>query len=379
FDVGWVGAVAGKTRVNDGRPHRVAMTYRHKTGTVQLYVDGKLDGQGTLKPGGKIRNSAVRVGFASPDFPKPSFYQGEIAQARFYQQALSAEEIAGLTDKTNATKKDALIALWNLSGAKGTAKDASGNGRDAQIVKGKPRVVTALAATESLSTGALVAGLIHAPQGSEWTATDQGDLRLRIPAGKEPLKFTLWTSRVEKSEQTETLVASLSADRPAADLIPLTQGGPGLWPQTLKTTPILGKSDGSFATDVLTRPAKNPWSARVRLTGFDFYKDGDRMAVCSWDGDVWEVAGLKDPAQGLEWKRIASGLFQPLGLKIVDGDIYLGCRDQITILRDLNDDGETDLYECFNNDHQVTEHFHEFAMGLQRGDDGAFYYAKSAR
>ena len=35
------------------------------------------------------------------------------------------------------------------------------------------------------------------------------------------------------------------------------------------------------------------------------------------------------------------------------------------ILHDLNGDGETDFYECFNSDHQVTEHFHEFAMGLQ--------------
>ena len=72
-------------------------------------------------------------------------------------------------------------------------------------------------------------------------------------------------------------------------------------------------------------------------------------------------------------------LFQPLGVKIVDGEIYVTCRDQIVILRDLNGDGETDFYENFNNDHQVTEHFHEFAMGLQRDDEGNFYYAKSAR
>ena len=48
-------------------------------------------------------------------------------------------------------------------------------------------------------------------------------------------------------------------------------------------------------------------------------------------------------------------------------------------LHDLNGDGETDFYECFNNDHQVTEHFHEFAMGLQTDAEGNFYYAKSGR
>ena len=58
----------------------------------------------------------------------------------------------------------------------------------------------------------------------------------------------------------------------------------------------------------------------MRLTGFDFYADGRRAAVCTWDGDVWLVDGLDLPArENLTWQRIASGLFQPLGLKIVDG------------------------------------------------------------
>ena len=78
-------------------------------------------------------------------------------------------------------------------------------------------------------------------------------------------------------------------------------------------------------------------------------------------------------------RRIASGLFQPLGVKIVAGQIYVGCRDQIVCLRDLNGDGETDFYENFNSDHQVTEHFHEFAMDLQTDSLGNFYYAKAAR
>jgi hypothetical protein len=81
----------------------------------------------------------------------------------------------------------------------------------------------------------------------------------------------------------------------------------------------------------------------------------------------------------LTWQRIASGLFQPLGLKVIDGQIYVGCRDQIVILHDLNGDGETDFYENFNNDHQVTEHFHEFAMDLQTDAEGNLYYAKAGR
>ncbi|MDB4730631.1 hypothetical protein OAF13_01125, partial [Akkermansiaceae bacterium] len=48
-------------------------------------------------------------------------------------------------------------------------------------------------------------------------------------------------------------------------------------------------------------------------------------------------------------------------------------------LHDINGDEMIDIIECLNNDHQVTEHFHEFAMGLQTDDKGNFYYAKSAR
>jgi hypothetical protein len=96
-------------------------------------------------------------------------------------------------------------------------------------------------------------------------------------------------------------------------------------------------------------------------------------------GDVWLLDGLGKEMGELKWTRIATGMFQPLGVKVINEQIYIGCRDQIVKLHDLNGDGETDFYESFNNDHQVTEHFHEFAMGLQADKAGNFYYAKSAR
>jgi hypothetical protein len=94
---------------------------------------------------------------------------------------------------------------------------------------------------------------------------------------------------------------------------------------------------------------------------------------------VWRVEGIAEREGAIRWHRIATGLFQPLGVKYHEGAIYVGCRDQIVVLRDINGDGETDFYESFNSDHQVTEHFHEFAMGLQTDAAGQFYYAKSAR
>ena len=198
---------------------------------------------------------------------------------------------------------------------------------------------------------------------------------LRVPAGATPTRVKVLTTKDD--------VAALKAvakDSPAPRALePLTRGGPKRWPEVLKAGVAIGKNDGPFAVDTFALPERNPWNAQLRLTGFDFYPDGKRMAVCSWDGDVWLASGLDNLAAGLTWQRIASGLFQPLGLKFRDGAIFVCCRDQIVKLHDLNGDGETDFYECFNNDHQVTEHFHEFAMGLQTDADGNFYYAKSGR
>lgn len=134
-----------------------------------------------------------------------------------------------------------------------------------------------------------------------------------------------------------------------------------------------------FAIDKIDWPAQNPWESWIRFGGFDFFPDGNRAALSTWNGDVWTVTGLNDTLDTLVWQRIATGLNQPLGLKIVGQQIYVAGRDQITRLVDLNGDGETDFYENFNNDVNNSEHFHEQVMDLQTDAAGNFYYMKSAR
>ena len=150
------------------------------------------------------------------------------------------------------------------------------------------------------------------------------------------------------------------------------------WSTVVETAVVRGADVGPFVTDVLTPPASNPWNAQMRFSGIDFL-GRDSAAICTWDGDVWTVTGLAATDGKLSWRRIASGLYQPLGLKVVGGAIHVSCRDRILVLRDLDGDGCTDRYDTFNSDHQVTEHFHEFAMGLETDADGNLYYAKSAR
>jgi len=67
-----------------------------------------------------------------------------------------------------------------------------------------------------------------------------------------------------------------------------------------------------------------------------------------------------------------------VGLKIIDGQIYVLGRDQITRLHDLNGDGEADFYENFNNASIVTERQDECNLGLETDSDGNFISPRPA-
>lgn len=224
----------------------------------------------------------------------------------------------------------------------------------------------------------LTVGVVGGTEGTKFEPTAEGHLRLRIPPG-EPATLKLFSSRIKEgsigmfgsmmiqNSKPENLVALVQSDRERR------------WPESMKTKPRRMGKPGAFVTEVITAPDKNPYRSWMRLGGFDFFEGGDRAAVCTWMGDVWLVDGINSKPQEFTWTRIATGMFQPLGLKIVEGKIFVTCRDQITQLVDTNDDGETDYYRAFNHDAQVTEHFHEFAMGLQTDAHGNFYYTKAAR
>jgi glucose/arabinose dehydrogenase len=107
----------------------------------------------------------------------------------------------------------------------------------------------------------------------------------------------------------------------------------------------------------------------------DFFSDG-RAAISTWNGDVWIVSGIDDKLQKLSWKRYAAGLFEPLGLKIVNNELFVGCRDQIMHLHDLNHDGEADYYETFFNENPINASYHSFTFDLQADSAGNFYYIR---
>lgn len=170
----------------------------------------------------------------------------------------------------------------------------------------------------------------------------------------------------------------LSARSPAfTDLPAYCRGGPTLWPDRIHLPGQQATGADSYLVDDVPLPFENPWLCSLRVGGFDFFPDGDRAALCTWNGDVWVVSGLRGEWDDLVWKRFAGGLFETLGLCIQDGRVLVNGRDQITRLHDLDGDGEADYYESFNNDVQTTRNFHEFSFDLQTDAEGNFYFSKA--
>lgn len=205
-------------------------------------------------------------------------------------------------------------------------------------------------------------------------AEENGFVVMKVPA-EVPVKVKLFLAKAS----VNGLISWAETSQDPISLESLTLGGKTRYPEKITTDIIAGTDEGAFQVDILNPPFNPIWRNQLRLSGIDFFQDKNKGVVCATDGDIWLVKGFTKNTGKLEWQRIASGLFQPLGIKVIDEVIYVTCRDQLVRLHDFNSDGETDFYESFNNDQQVTDHFHEFAMGLQTDNEGNFYYAKSAR
>ena len=371
FDIGWVGAVTSRREVDDGKWHDAALVYDHKSGEAQLVIDGKADNAESLKPEGETGELAMRIGYTSPDFPEPTAFVGELAEVRFYQRKIPAAQLVN-----DRLPNDNLRAQWETNEKQNDGfVDRSGNGHDAKLVS-----VTAAATRQRV--GNTVVALRGDTQQAKWLTVGH-DLRLVIAPSADVTRLKLLYGAYEQNDDNSDdallpFTRAAAASPPPEKLAPLTHGGPAAWTETVETkSNVLGEHDGAYVVETITTPLENPYRSWMRLGGFDFFSDPSRAAVCTWMGDMWTVDNVV--GDKFLWKRIATGMFQPLGVRIIDDTIYVCCRDQITRLHDLNDDGTIDYYENFNNDHQVTEHFHEFAMDLQTDDEGNFYYAKSAR
>jgi hypothetical protein len=116
-----------------------------------------------------------------------------------------------------------------------------------------------------------------------------------------------------------------------------------------------------------------------QVTGMDWLPDG-RLAIATWGGaqesvigEVYLIDGVTgntDPSR-VTTKRIASDLKEPMGLKYVDGTIYVSEKPGLTALVDNDGDEVTDEYRRIAT-WPFSGNYHEFAFGMLY-KDGYFY------
>ncbi|MBI3880688.1 MAG: hypothetical protein HY301_11590 [Verrucomicrobia bacterium] len=215
-----------------------------------------------------------------------------------------------------------------------------------------------------------------ASKGVKLSVADHGRVLLTIENTPRAHTVQVVIAKLADSN-TAKFSAALKSYSRMPELAKLIQPGAPIWPQTVTLKGTVPLSSEPYVSDTIPVPDLdlNPWKSWIRCSGFDFFSDG-RLAICSLSGDVWIVSGLDAKLDKVTWKRFASGLYQPLGLKIVKDQVFVLGRDQLTKLHDLNHDGEADFYENFNNDVAISEYYHEFCLNLETDSKGNFYFTK---
>ncbi len=91
YDIGWLGAMTGGGKVDDGKPHTAVLMVRD--GTARLWLDGAIVAEkgGFTKP--DVAGHVFKVGRAAPDFAG-DLVRGKIVSVRFWKRALPDAEVA---------------------------------------------------------------------------------------------------------------------------------------------------------------------------------------------------------------------------------------------------------------------------------------------
>ncbi|MEX2529512.1 MAG: DUF6797 domain-containing protein [Gemmatimonadota bacterium] len=306
--------------------------------------------------------------------------------------------LGGLGDRDSETAKEGVFALGNPNATEGLGEEDWGSPHQSLVV-------TALGEGNAMDEF-FAAGVQGDTEGMRWAIEGTHRLALYIPSSERAQ--TIRIQRFSGRGQAQYLAFSGYLSDMQETVIPdpaqYTGGGPRVWKETVVTQGQLdaarphydpvhyGEANQDapeslvnipehypYTVDQITLPFDNPWGSWVRPTGFDFFPDG-RAVVSTYAGDVWMADGIDDDLGDIRWRRIATGLYDPMGVKVKDGEIYVICRDRIMRLKDLNGDWETDFYESYFADTDVSDvPIQAYNFSLETDSQGNFLYAKAGQ
>ncbi|MEO5816070.1 MAG: DUF6797 domain-containing protein [Gemmatimonadaceae bacterium] len=213
-------------------------------------------------------------------------------------------------------------------------------------------------------------GVVGLPAGAKLRVDSGRFVTLRLAAGTPASRFRViaWRGRAVDAGVMRAMLAE------PVKMAEFAKGGPAHWAGSVATRGTTSADSADYVVDRFALPLANPWRRNVRVADVDFFKDG-RAAVVTFEGDVWIVSGITRGLEKVEWKRFASGLYEPLNINIVRDTIYVHDRQGIVRLRDINGDGEADLYDNFSNLSHQSGESREFPLGMAAKPGGGFYLA----
>ncbi|MBG83823.1 MAG: hypothetical protein CMJ40_04665 [Phycisphaerae bacterium] len=133
---------------------------------------------------------------------------------------------------------------------------------------------------------------------------------------------------------------------------------------------VIGASESDY---YVIENIPSPDGEVIEIGGLDMLPDG-ALALSTRRGRVWIVENpdAENPADAT-WHLFADGLAEGLGLKVVDGDIHVVQRGELSRLVDIDGDRRVDRIETITQDWGLSNNYHEYAFGLPVDEQGNFY------
>jgi len=217
-----------------------------------------------------------------------------------------------------------------------------------------------------------------------WHGTEMKQGRLFLKKGMHPFKieffqggggrFLSWNYKPENEKFWAVIPTELiSHDKKDQELVGLLK-----LPMSVNSK-IPGDKyalDGVHPSFNMTQA--RPKGFNKKIGGMDFLPNGKLIVSC-WDaeGGVYVIDNVDSGDENLiTAKKIAQGLAEPLGVKVVDGRIFVMQKQEITELIDNNSDEIIDEYRTLCDSWGVSSNFHEFGFGLEEKD--GYLYANLA-
>ncbi len=236
--------------------------------------------------------------------------------------------------------------------------------------------------SDKQTSGYVAAAVAGDTDGLSWHVDDTGRMILNIPAGTRSRVIRVMRFAHRKPNQLdrfERYVNHVVENETVTDPKTFTNPGPNPFTRAVQVEGTLSKRDQGYVVDTIPVPARdNPYDIWLRPAAIGFFDDG-RAAVTSYTGDVWMVDGLDDSLSNVTWRRFATGLYEPLGARVIDGTLHVTCRDGIKRVHDYNEDGYADHVDQIYSDHDVSTNYHAYHFDLVRDVQGNFYFSKAGR